>query len=137
MATIIVIDDEADVRDAIELTLAAAGHVVRSAPDGPAGLEACRLAEPDLVITDLVMPVAHGFDVIAQLRSEFPRARIIAISGGGNFATTGYQGESVTTHAYLAAARELGADALLSKPFGRRELLGVVDHCLVGPTATR
>lgn len=130
MATILVIDDEPDVRDAIELTLTEAGHRVRVAVDGPAGIECCRDEAPELVLTDLVMPRAHGFDVIGRLRSDIPGVRIIAISGGGNFGPHAYQPESVTTNAYLAAALEMGADAILKKPFNRRELLDAVDRCL-------
>jgi DNA-binding response OmpR family regulator len=130
MATILVIDDETDVRDAIELILTEAGHSVQGAADGATGLEACRRTPPDLVLTDLVMPNAHGFDVIGRLRAEAPTVRIVAISGGGNFAPQVYHPESVTTNAYLAAALEMGADAILKKPFNKRELIDAVDRCL-------
>lgn len=137
MASVIVIDDEADVRDAIELTLTAAGHRVRTAADGPAGVEACRRDPPDLVLTDLIMPLAHGFDVIAELRREVPTSRIIAISGGGDFGPLAYQPDSVTTNAYLAAALAMGAAAILRKPFNRSELLELVERCLANPPAPR
>lgn len=130
MARIIVIDDERDVRDALQVTLASAGHVVRTAADGPSGIAACESEAPDLVLTDLVMPQVHGFDVIARLREIAPACRIVAISGGGNLASGGYEPESVKTNAYLAAALELGADAVLKKPFNRRELLDVIELCL-------
>jgi DNA-binding response OmpR family regulator len=133
VANIIVIDDEPDARDSIKLTLEAAGHRVRTAADGIAGLEECRADVPDLVLTDLIMPRLHGFDVVAELRRAAPTSRIIAISGGGNFATLGYQPESVTTAAYLAAALEMGADAILHKPFSRRDLLGAIERCLSSP----
>lgn len=137
MANVIVIDDEADVRDAIELTLTSAGHRVRTAVDGPSGVEACRSDPPDLVLTDLIMPRAHGFDVIAELRREVPLSRIIAISGGGDFGALAYQPDSVTTNAYLAAALTMGAAAILRKPFNRAELLDLVDRCLAAPPSPR
>ena len=137
MANLIVIDDEPDVRDALELTLVGAGHCVRTAADGPSGIEACRIAPVDVVLTDLIMPRAHGFDVIAQLRLAAPATRIIAISGGGNVSPALYEPESVTTNAYLAAALEMGADAILRKPFNRRELLEAVEQCLAAPLRSR
>jgi len=135
MANLLIIDDEADVRDALAVALLTAGHRVRVAANGPEGLAACRLEAPDLVITDLIMPLAHGFDVISELRAHFPAIRIIAISGGGNFWPDTYQPEAVTTTAYLAAALDLGADAILSKPFDTDTLLGAVEAALNKPAA--
>ena len=130
MASILVIDDERDVREALASALTRMGHSVRVAADGPAGIEACRAAPVDLVITDLVMPRAHGFDVIGQLRADYPQLRFVAISGGGNFAAESYEPDAVTTTAYLAAAREFGAVAVLSKPFSRAELLRAINEAL-------
>jgi DNA-binding response OmpR family regulator len=130
VANIMIIDDEQDVRDAIEMTLVAAGHQVRTAANGQAALEACRTEVPNIVLTDLVMPHKHGFEVIAELRRLAPTARIVAISGGGDFGPQAYQPQSVTTNAYLAAAVELGAHAILRKPFNRKELLAVIEQCL-------
>lgn len=137
MASLLVIDDEADVRDALEVTLASFGHRVRIAKNGPEGLDACQREAPDLVITDLIMPVAHGFDVISELRANYPAIRIIAISGGGNYWMQSYQPDSVTTTAYLAAALDIGADAILSKPFDSDELVNAVDEVLKAPAKTR
>ncbi|MBS0375944.1 MAG: response regulator [Proteobacteria bacterium] len=130
MADILVVDDEPEVCDSIALTLGLAGHTVRTAADGPAGIAACREQAPQLVLTDLVMPLAHGFEVIGRVRSEFPGVRILAISGGGEFGTSAYRPEAVTTNAYLAAALEMGADAILRKPFNRQELLAAIETCL-------
>src|SRR5882724_733819 len=97
MANLLIIDDEADVRDALEAALGLAGHRVRVAANGPEGIAACRLYTPDVVVTDLIMPQAHGFDVIKAVREQFPGIRIIAISGGGNYWSQDYQPEAVTT----------------------------------------
>ena len=137
MASLLVIDDEADVRDALWVTLIAVGHHVRVATNGPEGLAACLAATPDLVITDLIMPIAHGFDVITQLRAKYPTIRIIAISGGGNYWTQSYQPDTVTTSAYLTAALDMGADLILSKPFDCDELVNVVKQVLQGPVWSR
>jgi CheY-like chemotaxis protein len=130
MANVLIIDDEADVRDALAVALGTVGHQVRVAANGPEGIEACRLEVPDLVITDLIMPVAHGFDVISQLQAELPEVRIVAMSGGGNYWSQSYQPEAVTTAAYLAAALNMGAAAILAKPFSSDELIDMVEKVL-------
>jgi two-component system, sensor histidine kinase len=130
MANVLIIDDEADVRDALAVALGTVGHQVRVAANGPEGIKACRLETPDLVITDLIMPIAHGFDVISQLQADLPDVRIIAMSGGGNYWSQSYQPEAVTTAAYLAAALDMGAAAILAKPFSSDELIDTVEQVL-------
>ncbi len=130
MADILLVDDEADVRESIGQILRAAGHQVRTAHDGPSGLQACVERMPDLLITDLIMPNVHGFELIEQLRRSQPALPILAISGGGNFWPDKYQPESVHTTSYLAAAGKFGADTSLAKPFNRRRLLEAVDQLL-------
>ncbi len=137
MADILVIDDEPDVRESIETVLQRAGHTVRTAADAFDGITLCRAAQPDLMITDIVMPRGHGFEAITQVRADFPSVRIIAISGGGNFQAANYRPEAVTTSAYLAAAGRFGADAILPKPFDRAELLAVVARVLELPRQPR
>jgi two-component system, OmpR family, KDP operon response regulator KdpE len=135
MASVVVIDDEVDVRDALAVALGLAGHSVRLAANGPEGIAACRLELPELVITDLVMPQAHGFDVISALRALSPLVKIIAISGGGGYWQESYQPRAVTTTAYLAAALEMGANAILTKPFSSEELIDAVRRVLPAPAA--
>jgi CheY-like chemotaxis protein len=69
-------------------------------------------------------------DLIKELRNAAFTGRIIAISGGGNLASAGYAPGAITTTAYLAAAAKVGADAVLTKPFERQELIGLVDSLL-------
>ena len=126
MIRILIIDDERDVRDSVAKILTRAGFEVRIADGGAAGLESYRTEGADIVITDIIMPEPHGIDVIAALRKEGGSVRIIAISGGGNFGPSGYQPGAITTDAYLAAASKAGADAVLTKPFERSELLDLV-----------
>ena len=135
MAHILIIDDEADVRDSMQLILLAAGHSVRTAEHGPAGIVACREQPADVVITDIIMPKGHGFEAIEQIRSEFPACRIIAISGGGNFSPVAYEPHAITTTAYLAAALRFGAHAIMTKPFDSARLIETVDKVVAG-TAT-
>src|SRR5437762_7182307 len=82
MARILVIDDDAQVRGAVRRVLERAGHTVVDVADGEAGIRAHRERPTDLIITDIFMPEQDGIETIQQLRREFPRVKIIAISGG-------------------------------------------------------
>lgn len=130
---VLIVDDEPAIRDSVKKVLRKAGHDVRTADGGGAALEALRAHATDVVITDIIMPQMHGVDVIKQLRREFPKVRIVAVSGGGNFGSLGYSPEGITTSAYLAAAKQAGAHVVLVKPFERRELLAAVDAAMAIP----
>jgi DNA-binding NtrC family response regulator len=127
---ILVIEDDAILREALSEWLQTAGYRVRTAADGKAGLAAVNLAEPALVVTDIHMPEVAGTMVIAELKRRYPEIPIIAISclfGSG--------------HAMDAsAAIALGAAEALAKPFKRSDLLRAVEcllgsHCQKGWTA--
>lgn len=132
MTSVLIIDDEADIRDSVGQLLERAGYEVRTAGNGSEGIAAYRRASADLVITDMIMPKGHGLDAIKTLRSEFPQARIIAVSGGGTFGAQTYRSETIATTAYLAAASAAGADIVLTKPFDQKTLLEAV-HRLCPP----
>jgi YesN/AraC family two-component response regulator len=102
------------------------GFTVRTAENGDDALQQLRVAEADIVITDIIMPRMHGVDAIKKIVKEFERVRIIAISGGGNFGVTDYKPDAITTSAYLAAARKAGAHALLTKPFQTADVLHAI-----------
>ncbi len=107
MALILVVDDDAAVRDSIQTVLSLDGHDVVEAGDGRAGEAAVHLRLPDLVILDIFMPERDGFEVLRSLRRTHPQLKILAISGG----TGGHMDRTLTF------AREFGADAVLDKPF--------------------
>ena len=130
MHSILVIDDEPDVRDGIKRVLDRAGFSVRVVDNATdAMLELKRLAA-DVVITDIIMPKVNGVDAIERILREFPMVRIVAISGGGNFDVNGYQPAAITTTAYLAAAKRAGAHCILTKPFESRELIEAVNQVM-------
>ena len=128
MAKIIVIDDEADIRNVLKEVLERAGHEVDIADSSDAGLDILRDKGADLVITDIIMPGKDGVDTVYQIRMEFPNTRVIVISGGGNVAPTDYQPSAISTSAYLASADAAGADVTLTKPFERAEILNAVNE---------
>ena len=120
MAKILVIDDEALLAKSISLFLTRAGHEVVTAGDGRTGLAAFAHEKPDLVITDIVMPVMEGMESIQTLRLQAPDLPIIAMSGGGR----------TKNPDFLRIAEKLGATATLAKPFAKEALLTAVARSL-------
>ncbi|HKJ24511.1 MAG TPA: response regulator, partial [Myxococcota bacterium] len=100
----------------------AAGHRVALASDGREALAlAAQRTEPfDLVVTDVVMPHLSGTELARRLRDRFPGIRVVMISGNAD--PTGALDPSL-------------ADAFVSKPFRREELLRAVDEALAPPTS--
>ena len=110
MAAILVVDDELEVGEAIQRVLERAGFTV--------------------VVTDVIMPKVHGLELIRIVRGQYPRVRVVAISGGGSFGPLAYKPDAISTHAYLAGAREAGADEVLTKPFDMGDLLATIRRLL-------
>jgi DNA-binding response OmpR family regulator len=130
MPTILIVDDEVEVGEVIRRVLERAGFGVLVVSNAAAGLETVSKEQPDVVITDVIMPKVHGVELIRVLRERHPNIRVIAISGGGSFGPLSYKPEAISTHAYLAAAREAGAEEVLTKPFDMDVLLAAVRRLL-------
>jgi two-component system chemotaxis response regulator CheY len=113
MPTILVIDDDQLLRGVVRVVLEAAGYEVVEADDGQAGLRLHREHSPDLVLVDIFMPEQDGLEFIRELRARDPRAKIVAMSGGGRAGMLDV----------LKAAAAFGASRTLAKPFQPRELL--------------
>jgi CheY-like chemotaxis protein len=111
--TIVVVDDERSVRALIRLLLEQAGHQVIEAANGEAGLTAVANCNAVLVVTDMMMPVMNGREMIARLRADERTASIpiVVISAEENIST-------------------LRADAAISKPFSNADLTGTVNTLL-------
>lgn len=120
---VLIIEDEAPLRERLARILGFEGFRVTTAADGREGIEAARSDRPQLVICDLLMPGINGFGVCRALRDD-PRTSDVPV---------------VVLSALSAASdRErvasLGAVHYLTKPFRTSELLEVVRACL-GPAA--
>ena len=121
MAKILVIDDDDSVRFSLTSVLQTFGHDVETAANGEEGLVKCAADTYDVVFCDLIMPVKNGIDTIVELKAEYPGIKVLAISGGGGI--TG-------SFDYLPIAKLIGAQEILKKPFGLKELREAVDHAL-------
>jgi PAS domain S-box-containing protein len=119
-ATILVVDDLGANRQVLVSLLRAEGHRLFEAADGRAGLEVVRAERPELVITDLLMPVMDGYEFVRQLRLEPGRSRTPIV-----FYTADYsRGEA------RALAQSAGVSSILMKPADPDEVLAVVNHAL-------
>ena len=128
MGSILIVDDEEDIRDALTMVLEGAGYDVMVASNGNEAVKLQREQPVDLIITDIIMPEKDGVSTIKELRQKFPGIRIIAISGGGGVQPLEYVPDAITTTAYLAAAKEAGADRVFTKPFERKDMIKAVDE---------
>ncbi len=126
MTSILLIDDETDVRDAIALVLQREGYDVETAANAEAGLALLADREFDVLISDIIMPGIDGVEAIRRARDAQPGIKVIAISGGGNFGHKAYEPNAITTTAYLQAATQAGADWVITKPFERKALVDSV-----------
>jgi len=120
MARILIIDDEPQIRSMLRLMLERVGYEIAEAPDGIEGIRKYRENPADLIITDLIMPNKDGIGMIIDLKKEFPKVKIIAMSGGGVNRPEGY----------LDGAKKLGATRTLTKPIDRDEMLKAVKETL-------
>jgi CheY-like chemotaxis protein len=130
MPSVLVVDDDVEVGEVLRRVLERGGFGVRVVNSAGAALDAVTESEPDVVITDVIMPRQNGADLIRALRARSPQIRILAISGGGSFGPSSYKPDAISTHAYLAAARAAGASEVLLKPFDLDELLNAVQRLL-------
>jgi CheY-like chemotaxis protein len=130
MHSIVVIDDEVDVRDGIKRVLERAGFSVRAVGNVADAMRELRRLPADVVVTDIFMPGLNGVDAVYYILREFPAARIVAISGGGNFDVTDHASAAMTTDTHLAAAKRAGAHLVLNKPFESRELIDAVERVI-------
>lgn len=117
MSSVLVVDDEEQVRQLIRETLEQAGYEVQEARDGKEGLERYRTKPADLVIMDILMPDQDGLESIMTLRREFPASRVIAMTGGSDM---------IGILNFLDVAKMLGARRTLQKPFEMKTLVDAV-----------
>ncbi len=113
---VLVVDDEASIRDFIEMGLSREGFTVRTAPDGRAALTAVDQFQPDLVIVDVMMPRMDGLSLTRELAGD-PRRGLIILSARDE------------TRDRIVGL-ELGADDYLVKPFEFAELLARIRSVL-------
>jgi DNA-binding response OmpR family regulator len=113
METILVIEDDPAVQNALQHLFGMAGYSVSIHGEGALGLEACRSFPPSAVVLDLNLPGQKGQDVCREIKRETPSLPVVVLSATSD----------VTDKVVLL---ELGADDYVTKPFSPRELLARV-----------
>ena len=106
------VDDEPDLRYILRRILERAGHEVTTVADGAAALEVVGRSRPDLVVTDMMMPVMDGTELIRRLRADPSTSEIPILAS--------------TSNAELA----VGADGIVTKPWRAEQLLTTANQIL-------
>ena len=115
MTKILVIEDEALIRDKIVTVLKYENYDVIAAPNGRDGVVAAREIHPDLIICDVLMPDMNGYGALAALRAD-PETSVIPVI----YLT------AAASRADMRKGMELGADDYIIKPYTVEELLAAV-----------
>src|SRR2546427_11884913 len=80
MSKVLIIDDDLTAREVLGARLESLGHAVFLEADGVAGLEACRLRRPDVVLLDLRLPDCDGLEILAQLKEDCPETELMILT---------------------------------------------------------
>jgi len=113
MYDILVVDDEPMIRDGLKVALEMEGHRAITACDGNEAIKLAVERNPQLIITDIIMPESDGIEVICTMKERNPEIKILAISGGGR----------ISANDHLKIAKQLGATGVLAKPFTTEDLI--------------
>ena len=122
--SILVIDDEPTVADALSLILSDKGYEVIVALNGRDGLEKCNQRKFEVMITDLRLPDISGLDILNCIRGKDPDCVVLIIT-------------SHCTPEIMAESMSLGAIDVLSKPFLPSDILGLIDRALSARRSTK
>ncbi|MFN2370810.1 MAG: sigma-54 dependent transcriptional regulator [Candidatus Krumholzibacteriia bacterium] len=124
MKTVLIVDDEAAIRETLEQILAYEGYAVRTAATGRDALAELERRAPDAMLLDVKMPGMDGFEVLQRLRAAGHPVPVIVISGHGTIETA-------------VEAVKAGAYDFLEKPLERSRLLVTLANCLEHTKALR
>jgi two-component system, chemotaxis family, chemotaxis protein CheY len=119
-ATVMVVEDDHDIRDSLAVALADAGYEVLEASNGQIALERLETVEPGVILLDLMMPVLNGLEFLVRFRENPRWSQIPVIVASAN---RGYD------------ASDLGAFAVLRKPLDLNVLLESVKSALAARPA--
>lgn len=119
MKRILIVDDEPNLMVLLESRLKIQGYEVIMASDGQAGLETAKRCKPDLIILDLMLPKMDGYKVCGLLKNDTRYAKIPIILFTARIQESDRQ-----------MAKELGADAYVTKPFDPKILLAKIEELL-------
>ena len=114
MSKILVVDDEPDLRFILRRIFERAGHEVAEASNGAEALGCVGRSLPDLLVTDMMMPVMGGAELISRLRADPATAQLPILAATGDSQLAG-AADAVLPKPYLPAQVLAAADALLTR----------------------
>jgi len=117
--SVLIIDDEVDLRNLLEYNLRKEGYKVMTAQDGRTGIDQTLRERPDLIVLDIMMPIIDGLEVCKTLRNNSKTANIPILM---------LTAKAEETDKVIGL--EIGADDYMVKPFGIRELLARIKALL-------
>ncbi len=120
MATVLIADDDGEVRGFLRGVLRAEGHEVLEARHGGEALRLVQFFEPDVLLLDIVMPEMNGLETMKAIRETKASFPIVAMADHGIMSRSWSAG----------VARMFGADAILEKPFTETEVREVLARTL-------
>ncbi|WP_395016015.1 response regulator [Dongia sp.] len=118
---VLVVEDDAGLRDSIRALLESLGFLVSTARNAREAICEVGAQRPDVILTDIYMPDGDGYELISAMRSFGEAIPIVAMSGGA----LQYGIED-----HLGMAKRLGAEATLAKPFRAAALVELVDRAI-------
>ena len=122
--TVLIVDDDAALRETLRRIVESIGYATTCAEDAQSAITSIGAQAPDIIITDIYMPAADGFELLNWLRAQAIDIPVIAMSGSGS-------GE----YDQLSVAEHLGAAAVIDKPFRQSKLVETIDRVLAGRAA--
>ncbi len=117
MARILVVDDEASIREILTRRLTQWGHEVVTADGAESAIAEMSKAPADIVFSDVIMPVYDGIWLATQIQERWPRTVVVAVSGAQEMAT-------------VMKMRQHGAVDFVPKPIGREMLHQALERAL-------
>lgn len=118
MATCIIVDDSKFMRKVISEIITSGGHVVAGEADnGQAGIDLYDKLEPDFLTMDITMGGKDGINAVKEIKGKYPNSRIIVVS-------------ALNENTIRMNDKDIKADAFITKPFTKEELLALVDKIL-------
>jgi len=121
MQSVLVVEDDDDLRETVVEVLRGSGYQATGTPSGEDALSVIGSHAVDLVLSDFDLPGMNGIDLLKQLRRLVPSIRVVIMTGS----------EDVAQKAM--AAREVRADGFVHKPADPQTLLQVIEVCVGGP----
>jgi len=121
---VLVVDDDAELRETLGRMLESISYRASCVADASAAIAAVKEAEPDIIITDIYMPAGDGFELLNWMRQQEIAIPVIAISGSSRTLSNRARYDP------LQMAQQLGAVAVLEKPFRQSTLAETIDRVL-------